>query len=158
MLGYSDCIQCIHHFLKIIGLGNIYAYIGPIILLIVIFKSFAFFRVYIVCNLVFRREDMQNYSEREVEHRLVQGVQQGGGLCLKWVSPGRRGVPDRVALWPGGQVDFIELKRRGGRLSALQRKTIKEIEDLGFPCYVLYGMDAVEGYLNDRRRDEVHTS
>lgn len=32
--------------------------------------------------------------EREIEQRLMQGVERLGGLCYKWTSPSCRGVPD----------------------------------------------------------------
>lgn len=73
--------------------------------------------------------------ERELEARLTRAVRARGGLCLKWVSPGASGVPDRIVLLPGGQVVFVELKRpRGGRVSALQRYWARELTRLGFAC------------------------
>lgn len=40
--------------------------------------------------------------ERELEAKLVHAVRSRGGLCLKWISPGASGVPDRIVLLPGG--------------------------------------------------------
>ncbi len=60
--------------------------------------------------------------ENDLEKTLKRFVTQKGGVCLKFVSPGTRGVPDRMVIWPTGRVDFIELKRQGfnGEPSALQ--------------------------------------
>ena len=57
--------------------------------------------------------------------KLVQG---GGGLCYKFVSPGNRGVPDRLVITPDGCVFFVELKSQTGRLSELQKFQKSELE------------------------------
>ena len=33
--------------------------------------------------------------EKQVEQKLVQAVKLAGGMCLKLVSPGTAGMPDR---------------------------------------------------------------
>lgn len=35
-------------------------------------------------------------------------------MCMKFVSPGIRGVPDRVLLLPHGFTVFVEVKKPGG--------------------------------------------
>lgn len=77
--------------------------------------------------------------ERDLERALVRAVKQHGGHCLKWVSPGASGVPDRIVLLPGGRVVFVELKRpRGGRMSALQKWWAKTLIDLDFSHWVIW--------------------
>ena len=51
--------------------------------------------------------------ERDIEKWLRQKIEQMGGIALKFTSPGNDGVPDRIAVLPGGQVWFIELKTTG---------------------------------------------
>ena len=57
------------------------------------------------------------------------------GECLKFTSPGRRHVNDRLVILPGGRVWFIELKQPGakprpgqvrfhGRLAVLKCNTV----------------------------------
>lgn len=60
--------------------------------------------------------------ERTVEKHLKRKVESLGGLCLKWTSPGIRGVPDRIIIWPGGRVHFAELKAPGKKLSPAQAR------------------------------------
>ena len=48
--------------------------------------------------------------EREIEAFLRQKIKSAGGLCLKFVSPGWAGAPDRLCLLPGGKIFFVELK------------------------------------------------
>lgn len=86
--------------------------------------------------------------EREVEKHLKTEVEKCGGLCLKWASPGVRGVPDRIVVI-GREVFFVELKKEGGVLSPLQRKMIEKLRGQGVKVYVLEGMDQVEDFLNE---------
>lgn len=85
--------------------------------------------------------------ERDVERRLVRGVKALGGAAYKWVCPGHVGVPDRIVIRPGGQVDFIELKTETGVLSARQEIVIGQLVSLGCSVRVLRGSKAVTAYL-----------
>lgn len=73
--------------------------------------------------------------EREVERRLRDGIKNMGGLCLKLVSPGFTGVPDRLILLPGGVVCFAELKRPGERERPRQIYVQKRMRRLGFVVF-----------------------
>lgn len=86
--------------------------------------------------------------EREVEKKLIEGIRRLGGRAYKWVSPGSNGVPDRIAILPGGRIMFIELKTTTGRLSKLQRMQIRILQTLGCEVRVLYGMDDVQDLLD----------
>ena len=45
--------------------------------------------------------------EQDIERNLTRQVKQLGGLCLKFVSPGTAGVPDRLIILPSGRVVFF---------------------------------------------------
>lgn len=76
--------------------------------------------------------------EKEVESALRTLVRRHHGKCLKWVSPGAAGVPDRIVLMPGGRVYFVELKRpKGGETGALQLWWRQQLVGLGMThCFV----------------------
>ena len=78
--------------------------------------------------------------EKEIEHKLKVLVENKlGGLCLKWVCPGWRGVPDRILLFPGGRVYFVELKRpKGGKVDPMQTWWRRRLESLGFTVWHIY--------------------
>lgn len=42
-------------------------------------------------------------SEKEIEAHLIRSVKNKKGLCMKWVSPGNAGVPDRLIIVPWGK-------------------------------------------------------
>lgn len=48
--------------------------------------------------------------EKTIESKFKIAVEATGARCLKFVSPGFVGVPDRIILLPGGTVFFAELK------------------------------------------------
>ena len=75
--------------------------------------------------------------EKSIENVLRQAVEAEGGVCLKWVCPGHRGVPDRMILFPGGIIAFVELKRPGAKVKAggLQEWWRDRLWEFGFPCY-----------------------
>lgn len=85
--------------------------------------------------------------ERDIERKLVQGVKALGGIAYKWVSPGHDGVPDRIVVFPGGRVEFVELKTSIGRISPIQQAQIARLKALEQVVIVLYGLDEVTEYL-----------
>lgn len=74
--------------------------------------------------------------EKSIENVLRKAVEAEGGLCLKWVCPGHRGVPDRMILFPGGIIAFVELKRPGAKVKVggLQEWWREKLAGLGFLC------------------------
>lgn len=69
--------------------------------------------------------------ESEVEKALRLAVEHAGGVAYKWVSPGRIGVPDRVCVFPGGRVIFVEVKSPTGRLRPAQETEIARLQSMG---------------------------
>lgn len=85
-------------------------------------------------------------KESSIERKLIEFVKRSGGLCLKFVSPGNAGVPDRIVLLPGGVVGFVELKTETGRLAPIQKAWLAKLQRLGFDAQVLYGIEEVKAY------------
>ena len=73
-------------------------------------------------------------DERSVERLLKKRVEEmiPGAKCLKFVSPGYSGVPDRIILLPGGAVVFAELKRPGEEPRQRQLFVQSQLRKLGF--------------------------
>ena len=87
--------------------------------------------------------------ESAIEARLVRRVRERGGLCYKFVSPGNRGVPDRLVITPDGRMFFVELKSQTGRLSKLQKFQMSELKARNVDVYVLYSVEHVEEFMRE---------
>ncbi|MBG9786995.1 nuclease [Brevibacillus laterosporus] len=88
--------------------------------------------------------------ESVLERKLKMAVESVGGECLKFTSPGRRGVPDRICLFKNSRMAFVEMKAPGGKLHPLQEKCKRDFEKLGFQVWVIDSevgiRDFVEGF------------
>lgn len=87
--------------------------------------------------------------ESTLERRLVREVEAVGGLAPKWVSPGNRGVPDRIVILPHGRVVFVELKAPGKQLQPLQRKWMKTLRSLGHRVYKIDSVEDIERFIQE---------
>ena len=86
--------------------------------------------------------------EKSIEAELKKAVTSMGGICAKWVSPGIDGVPDRIILFPGGRIGFVELKAPGQKMRPLQKKRKRQLESLGFLVFCVDGIEQIEEVLN----------
>lgn len=77
--------------------------------------------------------------ENYIEKVLRQEVKRQGGWCLKFVSPGTAGVPDRICILPGGVLAFVETKAPGRDVAkdGLQAFWQTELCSLGQKAYVV---------------------
>jgi hypothetical protein len=88
-------------------------------------------------------------KERSVEALLVKGVKGMGGVCIK-IMPVVAGLPDRLAVLPGGRFFFIETKSPTGTLRPIQRAVFAHLEGLGAPVTVLHTTGEVRAWLAER--------
>lgn len=88
-------------------------------------------------------------KEIVIEEYLCDQVKILGGLCEKFVSPGKRGVPDRIITWPCGMIHFVETKAPYGKISKLQKIDHRERRKRGAKVFVLSTKPAVDKYLDD---------
>lgn len=87
--------------------------------------------------------------EDSVEAAVVRLTKTLGGVCWKWVSPGRVGVPDRICIFASGRIIFVELKRpdlKDGR-SPQQKKVAAILEKLGCEVWRINSADAFRAKL-----------
>ena len=82
--------------------------------------------------------------ESVIERHLVRVVRERGGECLKFTSPGRRGVTDRIVMLPGGFVAFVELKAPGEKPRADQVRFHTRCFELGATCLVFDSKSEVD--------------
>lgn len=74
--------------------------------------------------------------EKEIEKKVNTHARETGWLQYKWVSPGQRGIPDRLYFMRGCCL-CIEFKSLGNKATALQDKEMRKLRKAGIPCYVI---------------------
>lgn len=87
--------------------------------------------------------------ESTVEDYFLKKSKENGVLCVKFVSPGNAGVPDRLLLRFPGIAGFAEIKRPGEKPRPLQMYWLKVLRKLGFPAYVVDSDEAANKALSD---------
>ena len=73
--------------------------------------------------------------ESKLERRLVSEIKRIGGIAPKFVSPGNRGVNDRLVILSGGRTIYVEMKAPGKPLEPLQVRWAKILRNLGHRVY-----------------------
>ena len=86
--------------------------------------------------------------EKTIEQYLRVEVKKVGGIAYKFISPGRKGVPDRLILLPGGKVWFVELKAQGKRLTPLQKQQQHRLASLGFEVLTIDSKQGVDDFMS----------
>lgn len=84
--------------------------------------------------------------ENKIENRLRLATEKRGGLCLKFVTPGKRGAPDRIILFKGRTM-FVETKAPAGILQPIQRAYHRDLELQGFNVYVVFNNEQVDNFV-----------
>jgi hypothetical protein len=83
-------------------------------------------------------------KESAIERHLARRIHRIGGECLKFVSPGRVGVPDRLVVLPGGEVTWVELKAEKGALSPVQIRMHARLRQLDQTVLTLYSTKDID--------------
>ena len=95
--------------------------------------------------------------ERDIEQWLRRQIESMGGLAFKFSSPGNDGVPDRLAVLPGGIIYFIELKTDRGRLTPIQRWQQERLIRRGCKVRTIWSKTQVDEWIGEEvMPDEVH--
>lgn len=87
--------------------------------------------------------------ERTIEAWIRKKIEARGGVFLKFTSPGRTGVPDRIAIFPDGRLVFVELKTETGKLTKVQAYVCKQLIDLKQTVCIVHGMNGAKQFLED---------
>ena len=76
-------------------------------------------------------------SEKVLEKKIAAKVKSLGGWSIKMLSTYVTGLPDRICLFPGGKVLFIEVKTTGKKPTKIQERVHERIRKLGFKILVI---------------------
>ena len=86
-------------------------------------------------------------SEKLLERKLRQKLDQLGGWSIKMLSTYVTGLPDRLCLLPGGKVLFIEVKTTGKKPTKIQERVHERIRKLGFKVLVIDNSEQIDDLL-----------
>lgn len=89
--------------------------------------------------------------EKTIEQKFRKAVRESGGMAVKFTSPGLDGMPDRLALLPGGRMAFVEVKAPGKKPRPLQEARHRMLRRLGFLVYVLDDEGQIGGIIDEIR-------
>jgi len=89
------------------------------------------------------------YSEKDLEPKLRKEIEARGGKAYKWVSPGNRGVPDRIVFMPNGKVYLVELKSTGEVPSKIQLYVHGVLRRLGLKVYVIDNLPDLLNFIDE---------
>ncbi len=82
-------------------------------------------------------------SEKTIERKLVEGCKFIGGLSIKLLSNHFIGLPDRLCLFPGGKLVFVELKTTKKKPRKIQLHVHTLLRNLGFRVETIDSLDGV---------------
>lgn len=101
--------------------------------------------IYAICNFLGGKKTM---LEKDLEKYFNAAAERKGYMSLKFVSPSRRGVPDRI-VFGAGRCCLVEFKNgAGGRLSKLQAFMFQRFKIRGFPVAVLRTREEVDLFVD----------
>ena len=78
-------------------------------------------------------------KESQVQSKKIKELEAQGYYVIKLIKTNKNGIPDLLALKPGADVLFCEIKRPDGRTTKLQDYRIKELESHGLKTQVYNG-------------------
>lgn len=88
-------------------------------------------------------------NEKSVERKLVELTKLSGGLCIKLLTYQFTGLPDRMCLFPGGVIIFVELKTTGEKPRKIQLTVHRMLRNLGFRVEVIDTIKGVEDLIKE---------
>ena len=81
-------------------------------------------------------------AESTIERNVCKYAREQGYLALKFVSPGQRGVPDRIFINELGKVMFVEFKTEKGVVSPLQQMWINRLRKQHKLVYIIRSVES----------------
>lgn len=85
--------------------------------------------------------------ESPIEAYLVAQCKKHGAWAEKHTSPGYKGPPDRVVLWPFGFTDWVETKATNGPVKKHQQRDHLRRYALGNRVWVIRSKSQVDVYI-----------
>jgi len=78
-------------------------------------------------------------TEQQIQTKRIKELEAEGYYVIKLIKTNKNGMPDLLAIAPNAKVLFSEIKRPKGRVSALQKYRLKELENHGYHTEIYKG-------------------
>jgi hypothetical protein len=89
--------------------------------------------------------------EAYLERKFVNAVKLIGGKAVKFVSPGNRGVSDRLVILPRGRTVYVETKAPGEPLAPLQQKWAEDLRKMGHKVYKIDSLADIDRFIAEQK-------
>lgn len=70
-------------------------------------------------------------TEQQIQGKRIKQLEEEGYYVIKLIKTNKNGIPDLLAIPPGSEVVFSEVKKPKGKLSELQKYRLKELQKYG---------------------------
>ena len=84
--------------------------------------------------------------EQQIQTKILKYLKEIGAYSVKTIQTSKSGTPD-ILCCLNGKFIAIEVKRKGGIVSALQSYTIEQIQKAGGIAFVAYSVEEVKEML-----------
>lgn len=99
-------------------------------------------------NIDQKLKNLAEPKENKIEKSLVRLIWAKNGVCIK--LQGSKSMPDRLCLWPKGNVWFVELKRPNRKKpDPLQLFMHEALRKLGFKVSVIWNDEQLKQFENE---------
>lgn len=78
-------------------------------------------------------------TEQQIQKKRIEQLEAQGYYVIKLIKTNKNGIPDLVAIPPGADVLFSEIKKQKGKVSSLQEYRIKELKKHGVTVEIFRG-------------------
>lgn len=78
-------------------------------------------------------------TEQQIQAKRIKQLESAGYYVIKLIKTNKNGIPDVMAIPPGVNVIFSEIKKPNGKVSKLQEYRLKELQEHGFTVEIYRG-------------------
>jgi len=78
-------------------------------------------------------------TEQQIQTKRIKELEAEGYYVIKLIKTNKNGIPDLIAIPPGADVLFSEIKTPKGKLSKLQEYRLKELREHGVNTEIYNG-------------------
>lgn len=78
-------------------------------------------------------------TEQQIQSKRIKELEAEGYYVLKLIKTNKNGIPDLLAIPRDCKVLFSEIKKPNGKVSALQKYRLKELQEYGYNTEIYKG-------------------